>query len=362
MEMKDILKQHTAAIEAKFGAHSAELKELKAVIDDIEQKLARRPGGQPGSVLPTWGIEFTETKSAELAILANDRGRVSMEMKANLTSAADSGGGLMVPARDGAVAMPRRRLTVRDLLNVVPVTSGSVEYPRQTGRANNASTVAEGALKPEAAMVFDLQTAPIRTIAHWLPASRQVLEDAPQLQSMIDVDLRYGLAVKEEEQLLFGSGTGQSLTGMATVATAFTPPITIANSNMIDKVGLAILQASLTDVPPDGIVVHPSDWWAMRLTKDADGKYILGDPGAAIEPRLFGLPVVPTQAMTVDKFLVGGFAEQTLYDRWQPRVEVSTEHADFFTRNLVAILAEERIGFAAKRPEALIFGDFGNVA
>src|SRR4051794_15815582 len=33
--------------------------------------------------------------------------------------------------------------------------------------------------------------------------------------------------------------------------------------------------------------------------------------------------------------------------------------SDFFVKNLVAILAEERIGLAVKRPAALTFGDFG---
>ena len=78
------------------------------------------------------------------------------------------------------------------------------------------------------------------------------------------------------------------------------------------------------------------------------------NPATAVAPVLFGLPVVPTQAMTVDKFLVGNFRRvATLYDRWTPRVEVSTEHADFFTRNLVATLAEERLAFAQKNSAAL---------
>jgi HK97 family phage major capsid protein len=149
---------------------------------------------------------------------------------------------------------------------------------------------------------------------------------------------------------------------MVTAASAFAAPAGAGTINMIDQLGWAIHQASLTNVPADGIVVHPTDWWRMRLLKDADGKYLLGDPGATIPPSLFGLPVVASEAIMVDKFLVGGFKAQTLYDRWEARVEVSTEHADFFTRNLVAVLAEERIGLAVKRPTALIYGDFGNVA
>ena len=77
---------------------------------------------------------------------------------------------------------------------------------------------------------------------------------------------------------------------------------------------------------------------------------------------LFGLPIVATQAMAVDKFLVGNFAAAaTLYDRWTPRVEVSTEHSDFFVKNPVAaILAEVRIGLAVRRPAALTYGISGS--
>ena len=132
---------------------------------------------------------------------------------------------------------------------------------------------------------------------------------------------------------------------------------------MLDTVGTAILQAALAEFPADGIILHPADWMRIRLLKDADGRYILGDPQATVAPNLFGVPVVATQAMAVDSFLVGNFmAAATLYDRWAARVEVSTEHADFFTRNLVAILAEERLGLAIKQRSALVYGDFGNVA
>ncbi len=86
----------------------------------------------------------------------------------------------------------------------------------------------------------------------------------------------------------------------------------------------------------------------------------MGAPGAQLEPRLFGLPVVPTQAMQTGQFLAGAFASQTLYDRQSPVVMLSTEHADNFTKNRVTLLAEERIGLATKRPEALVYGSFSS--
>ncbi|MDE3796631.1 phage major capsid protein [Sinorhizobium meliloti] len=357
--------EHVTATLEKLGATSKDMESIKAELFHLQQKTSRGfHGGRPDRP-DTWGETFTKGRADDLQRIASERGRTSMEIKATITSATTdangSAGDLVVPQRDTLVGLPRRRLTIRNLLNVVQVSSGSIEYPQQTGRVNNAAPVAEAALKPESDLKFDLKTTPIRTIAHWLKASRQILEDAPQLRDLIDQELRYGLALVEEAQLLNGDGTGQNLNGMIPQATAFAAPITITSPNEIDKIGLAILQASLTNVIPDGIVIHPSDWWRMRLTKNADGEYILGDPMTAVQPSLFGLPIVATEAMAVDTFLVGSFASQTLYDRWTARVEVGFVNDDF-TRNLVTVLGEERIGFAAKRPEALIVGDFGNVA
>lgn len=108
--------------------------------------------------------------------------------------------------------------------------SNAVEYPAQTGRTNNAATVAEGTVKPESGLAFELRTLPTQVIAHWIPASRQVLEDSPQLRDIIDGELRYGLAYVEEGQLLYGDGSGSNLDGMVPNATAFAAPFTISSA------------------------------------------------------------------------------------------------------------------------------------
>jgi len=186
------------------------------------------------------------------------------------------------------------------------------------------------------------------------------MSDAPQIEGMIDSDLRYGLALKEEEQILFGDNTGANLDGLTPNATAFVNPLDgeYTPSTAIDTIGLAILQVTLADYMPSGIVIHPADWMKMRMTKDGDSKYILGDPQAVVEPNLFGLPVVPTKAMTAGNFLVGDLrSAATLYDRWQPRVEVGFVDDDF-TRNMVTIRAEERIALAVRHGEAMAYGSF----
>lgn len=354
---------HAADMVTKLGGTNSELEGLKARMDEADQKMARRGNFEP-SEPETMGKQFTDNPDLKgFADYQARPSRFSMNVKATVTTASNSAGALSSPTRDTAVNLPQRKLTVRDLLSTVPASTGSVEYASQTGRTNNADTVAEAAVKPESGYAWELKTLPMRVIAHWIPASRQVLDDLPQLRGMIDTELLYGLKLKEEEQLLNGSGTGQNLTGLATNATAYAAPVTIANPTSIDMIGLAILQNALALYPADGIVVNAADWMRMRLTKDAGGNYIIADPTKDTARTLFGLPIVESQAMAVDKFLVGNFRmAATLYDRWDARIEVSTEHADFFVRNMVAILCEERLGLAVKNPLALTYGDFGLVA
>lgn len=346
----------------RVGETDGDLAEVKEHLASLEQKMARAAFGGGPAPTKTWGEEFTEAKAADIRALSEtNQGRIGLNVKATLTTGATSGGAIDVPTRDATVGLPQQRLTVRNLLNVISISTGSVEYASQTNRPTAANTVAEGAAKPESAIDWELKTTSSKVIAHWVKASRQILEDAPQLRDLIDSELRYGLALKEEVQLLSGDGTGANLLGMIPEATAYSDPLSLASPNMIDMIGTAVLQSALADFPATGIVIHPADWWRMRLLKDGDGKYILGDPQAVVQPSLFGLPVVPTKAMSVDKFLVGDFASAgTLYDRWAPRVEVGYVNDDF-TRNLVTVLAEERIAFAVKQGAALTYGDFGNV-
>lgn len=364
--IEDLLEQHGESVKKALEGMDQKQAELTAELTEISQKMAqwRRGGGGNDTSAVTWGNAFTQAKEADLSGM-NRGDRVSLSFKAAITSstanAAGSAGDLIVPDRMQMVGLPKRRLTIRDLLNVTPVSSGSVERPRQLTRPTGAGMVAEGAKKPESDMQFVLETVPLRVIAHWVKASRQILDDVPQMESLIDVELRYGLALKEEAQLLTGTGTGQDLTGMMGKATDFDPAVLatldVASPTAIDTIGAAILQGSLTDTPPDGIVMHPGDWWRIRLTKNADGDYIMGDPGQVVAPSMFGLPVVPTQAQAAGSFLVGAFKSQTLYDRWEARVEAGFENDDF-TRNMVTLLGEERVGFDPERPEALIKGQF----
>jgi HK97 family phage major capsid protein len=272
-------------------------------------------------------------------------------------------GDLVRPDRvAGIVTPPQRRMTIRDLIMPGSTESNAIEYTKETGFTNNARVVTEAAAKPETTMKFDLATVSVATIAHWVKASRQILRDAKMLRSHVDGRLRYGLAYKEEEELLMGSGTTGNLNGLYTQATAYSAAFEPDALTAIDTIRLAILQAALAEYPVDGIVLNPTDWARIELTKDGENRYIVGNPFGQIGPRLWNRPVVETQAMTVDKFLVGAFMlAAQIFDRETASVVVSTEDGDNFVKNMVTILCEVALALAVYRPEGLVKGDLGYV-
>jgi HK97 family phage major capsid protein len=342
------------------------MNEAKARLDELEQKVARK-GGDVDPAAKSAGYQVIEDQGVK-AFMTNPREgrRVSVGVKAIISSAttlADgSAGDLLVPMRVPMVEPVTRRMTIRDLLTPGRTSQPSIQYPVETGFTNAAATVSEqtGPTKPQSDIQFDIVTQSVTTIAHWVLATRQILDDAPMLQSYIDGRLRYGLSFVEENQLLNGSGTGTNLNGIYTQATAFAAGASIvAAPTKLDVLRYAMLQAALAELPATGHVLNPIDWAGIETTKDTEGRYVIGDPKGMLQPSLWGLPVVPTQAMTAGNFLTGAFKlGAQIFDREDARVEISTEDSDNFRKNLVTILAEERLALAVYRPQAFIKGGF----
>jgi HK97 family phage major capsid protein len=199
----------------------------------------------------------------------------------------------------------------------------------------------------------------VKTLAHWLKASKQILADVPMLSSYIDTRLTYGLKYVEETQLLSGDGTGENLLGLIPQATAFDNALRAAGDNKIDTLRKAILQVRIAEYRASGIVLNPIDWADIELTKSTTGEYVWVNVGTGASPQLWRLPVVDTNAVPAGNFLVGAFnMAAQVFDREDANVQVSTEDGDNFVKNMVTIRAEERLALVVYRPESFVYGPF----
>ena len=344
----------------KFNGLQAEVKEL-------EQLAARRGGNDEQDEYKSMGQRVVESEAFKGMDSSARKGmRIQMDRKdlMNVTGTVGAGASasnsLVGSSRQvGIIAKPNRILTIRDLLMPGQTDSGSIEYVVETGFTNNAGMQVEGALKAKSDIAFNLKTAPVRTIAHFFKASRQLLDDAKGLASYIDGRAQYGLRLKEEQQFLSGDGTGANILGILPQATAFVANagVTVVGPTGIDRLRLAILQAMLAEYPASGFVLNPIDWAGIELTKDGQGRYIIASPQESGTPRLWGLPVAQTQAMAANSFLTGAFdIAAQIFDRMEIEVLLSTENEDDFVKNMCTIRAESRAALAVYRPEAFVTG------
>ena len=381
--------EKAAEQQAKNGTISEELKTkidaMQKQVDAVDVKLAGR--------LTTEEVEdgFEEQLKKDESVqrlLKDKRGnavvnftgksaRSIFERKTTITSAAVGtavSGVLQIGRLPDITMEPRQQLTIRDLLTANPTTFQVIDFVKVLQPMSPASPVAEAGTKPENQATFTTVSERVKTIATWIPASRQILDDMSELMTFIRTMMPYYVNLEEELQMLSGDNVGEDLHGLIPQASAFSIGLLHPSTgwNKIDIIGRAIQQiTSAKELPPTFVVMHPNDWWDIRLTKDAFGRYILGDPQqgsfagvgfGVVSPtqNLFGLAVVATTNIALGTFLVGtgNPIAAEIRDRMEMQIDISTEHSTFFTQNLVAVRAEKRLALITRRPGSFVTGSF----
>jgi HK97 family phage major capsid protein len=304
--------------------------------------------------------------------------------KALLTGGSDTSGGALVDTQwlgllDTGTFM--RPLTIRDLVTKGQTGSDAVEYARVTGFTNAAATVAEattdalptsvdaggalvqnagGGYKPKSSMVLEKVVDTVKTIAHWLPATKRALSDAGQLRTLIDTFLNYGLEEELEDQILTGNATGENFDGImhvsGTQAQAWDTNLLVTTRKAKTKV------RTVGRARPTAYVFNPEDNERIDLLRDdsggaGTGAFLFGSPAGNQQQTLWGLPRIESEGVPAGSGVVADWRQAVLWDREQAGIQVTDSHADFFVRNLIAILAELRAAFGVIRPSAFVIMD-----
>lgn len=303
-------------------------------------------------------------------VLKGHHAALALGLKTTLTS--DNVGstprqttGVLAIERDSGITTEARRvLRVRDLLASRPTQAQVIDFVKvATALSDGAIQSPEGSAKSENTLTFTATSRKVVTVATWLPCSRQLLADWSEAESFIRTGLAYYVRKETEDQILNGNGAGtESISGLITNATAFNTsllPAAASGWTLIDKVGWAAAQIAIADeVEGSFCLLNPQDLYHLRMTKDTTGQYILGDPWSANPPQMFGMTLVGTTAMSQGTFLVGSGdpAAAEVRSRMEIEIAVGEQHSTYFTSNLVAIRAEERMAVVVKRGASFITG------
>lgn len=372
VQVQEKLEAISSELKSFIGRQSKARSEIESRLLGVEQRATAHGGGPSFGGEDSIGAQVLASDGFQMMTKgAKSTGQIrigNFHKVVTLTNATQNTSQPLVgPYRVPGIVFPgQQRLVVRDLLPQYPANSNLITFAKESAYTNSAAPqTGEGNTKPQSDFTFTLSTAAVQTIAHWVAASRQLLEDAQQLEAYINGRLLYGLKLIEENQLLNGDGTGQNLSGLITNATTMDATVTLtASDTFIDVIRRGITQLQLnSNLAPDGIILNPRDWETIQLTKTTgtalNGTYIFSTPHEIGAENLWGYPVVITKSMPVSQFLIGNFSSAAaIWDRNDATVELSREHSDYFTRNLCALLCEERLALTVFRPTSLLFGGF----
>ena len=367
------LKEQGQAFEQKYGSMPTNMveqmtamqKQLDAIDKKITEKhLADTPETNVWQVLSeNEGLKkYMRDKPSHSFVIELDakQSRQLFEMKTTIDSAAvgrSTGGVLTIDRKPGIVAEARRKLFVRDLLSARPTSLADIDFIKVNQAMNRASVQTESSAKLENAVTFTVASARAQTIATWIPASKQVLDDMEELLGYLRSALPYAVDLAEEAQMLTGSGTGTDLLGMVTAATAFNTALHSFTPGWKkgDIIARAIEQVELaSELQPTFVALNPADYWDIRLTKDTTGQFI------DKEGLFWDLTPIRSNSMGSGNFLVGSGdpAAVEIRDRMGMTLEIAAQHSDYFTKNMVAIRAERRVALPIYRPGSFIQGTF----
>ncbi len=345
------------AIGARQAEQDQRINELRANLQSAEQCLARIARGGDGFI-----AQATPSIGASVRQMIHDgeadgfnalhegnsqKASVKLEVgiRAALThggSSSDGGNMPSQPETGGVYGGPVRRLSLLEALPSRPTTRDAVEFVRVVADGDADVQETEGAEKAEVDLEGELARAEIVTVAGHTTASKQVLGDHAALASVVDRVMRGKVLTKAENELVNGTGTPGHVEGLLAQAPTFTPTIATEPADVIGECLASMADAGYI---VGFVLLNPLDWFELQTQRATpSGEYLFGSPAAPIPPSLWNTPVVLSSSIAQGTGIAVDPAYVTLLDRQQVTVEASEHHNSNFTRNLVTIRAEARVG------------------
>jgi len=280
---------------------------------------------------------------------------------------------LVAPNRLPGIYTPDMpQLTVRSAFLNLQTSSPVIQFFRELAYTNNAAFVAEATatagasgLKPESALTFESASVNAETLAHWIPVTNQTLEDEPQMRGIIEGRLIDGLRLVEDDALLNGNGTSPNISGLLDQTGTQVADATYFGANPVENAGddwedfdritrARRLVRIVGRARPSFLMISPADLERLVTITDTNGQYYSGSPfGDSALNSMRGLRVIETEALDEGQAIVGDGRMAAVFDRMAATVTAGWQN-DQFVRNMITLLAEERLAFAVFRPAAFV--------
>jgi HK97 family phage major capsid protein len=365
-ELSDSVKELKDSIKTELSELVKKNNDLQAQMDTLETKSKRAELGL--------GLEkktFAEAVQMEMENFKDAKGSIRSKIRANKGSGelflkvddmtqANTLTSVLVPMRvPGIVYDPDRSARIRDLIAQGTTGAASVTYVYESAISTNTDITAEAQEFMQEDVDLAIGTATVRKITNYIIASEELLDDVEGFVSYISARLPSKLKVKEDTQLLRGSGAGINISGIITNSTAYSDNLADSTITRVDVLVDALRQVRDDEYKPTAILLHPADATKLKLSKTSTGDYTMPWIYQSGQIMLDGVPVYESTAMTAGTFLVGDFKlGAQVFDRKEASLEIAYQNEDNFIKGMVTIRVSERLALAVYRAKCFVYGNF----
>ena len=357
-EMKDALKTEIDGMVTKYN-------ELQEQVDELNTKL-QRPEFNPveratfKDAIEAALQDFKNDKESVREGIRKKKGTGELYLKVDDMTTANTLTSVLEPMRVPEIVYdPDRTVRIRDLMAQGTTSAYAVTFAYESAIDDNTDITAEAQEFMQSDVDLAITTASVRKITNYIIASEELMDDLPGFTSYISARLPSKLKVKEDQQLLAGSGAGINISGIITNATAYSDNLADSTITRVDVLVDALRQVKDDEYQPTAILLHPADAVKLKLSKTSTGDYTMPWIYQAGQITLDGVPVYETTAMTAGTFLVGDFRRGAqVFDRKEMSLEIAYQNEDNFIKGMVTIRCSERLALAVYRAKCFIYGSF----
>lgn len=373
--IKEGLTAETAKVEAlakemfEKTATKEEFNEIKATIQKMRDQGAKNPAAM--TLKGQLESKLKESKEYDTYLADKSKGfSIDLETKAvgTMTFSNNTTGAIVDNVYGQPVQVVRRKNRLRSILTQLSISGDKYIFPKQTAGEGAAGTTSEGATKNQTDKDFVTKEFPVRKISNYMRVSEEMISDLPWLISILSNQGLNDLLDVEDAQILSGDGVAPNLTGL-TVQTDYLSagdiPLAFVQEDdpqKYDAIIAAVVALANLDYEANLVCLHPTDYWELLIQKGSDGQYvnqIVFEDGL---PRLAGLTLYPSTAITSGSFLV---MDNRIAAGWAQREGITTrfydQDQDNAIKNLVTIVMEERAAMPIFQGDAIFWDSFANV-
>lgn len=237
---------------------------------------------------------------------------------------------------------------LRSVFNIIPVSTGSVSFPRGNTPVGEGSfgKQTEGSAKAQLDYDVTMVNVALSFIAGYAKVSRQMIDDLPFLQAYLQSSLIEDFQRAENTYYL---------NAIASSATAGSTAASEKAEKFIDYVA----QLNGLNWNANLALVTYAGWADLLKTKPSDysvpGGVVIDNSGNV---RIVGIPVVPHSQVTSSKIYLMDTTKYAIAQQSGLAVRSTEFDQDDFIKNLITFRCEARCELLQFQPSAAIYGTF----